>query len=288
MSQSNLKLHDKCIIIDNKDPCPQKPAKTKCVQGVCTKQSSARGKLAVAEHMDKLMQDSAIPATGLTSKVHEKLITNAEKELKKLPRDVENNIILPKEQCPICFDFIKSFQSVVACERGHAYHADCIRDVFTQGNNEVSRNMQCPVCKGKFINLNREVNAYILDAHLIPNVQMNEGQQEEAEDITIFNAEDYGLVPILVENPTTGVNDVRFENPANGITYNSDGSVLGMPTMLNGESVFTDGFIHRGDYQASGGKKTRKKWSRKYKLSINCKRPKGFSQKQYCKYGRKK
>jgi hypothetical protein len=38
--------------------------------------------------------------------------------------------------------------------------------------------------------------------------------------------------------------------------------------------------------------KTRKikggKWSRKYKRSINCKRPRGFSQKQYCKYGRKK
>jgi len=30
-----------------------------------------------------------------------------------------------------------------------------------------------------------------------------------------------------------------------------------------------------------------RKWSRKYKKSINCKRPKGFSQKQYCKYGRK-
>jgi thiol-disulfide isomerase/thioredoxin len=30
------------------------------------------------------------------------------------------------------------------------------------------------------------------------------------------------------------------------------------------------------------------KWSRKYKSSINCKKPKGFSQKQYCKYGRKK
>ena len=29
------------------------------------------------------------------------------------------------------------------------------------------------------------------------------------------------------------------------------------------------------------------KWSRKYKKSINCKRPKGFSQKQYCKYGLK-
>ena len=33
-------------------------------------------------------------------------------------------------------------------------------------------------------------------------------------------------------------------------------------------------------------KKTRK-WSLKYKRSINCKRPRGFSQKQYCKYGRK-
>lgn len=29
------------------------------------------------------------------------------------------------------------------------------------------------------------------------------------------------------------------------------------------------------------------KWSLKYKRSINCKRPKGFSQKQYCKYGKK-
>ncbi len=29
------------------------------------------------------------------------------------------------------------------------------------------------------------------------------------------------------------------------------------------------------------------KWSRKYKRSINCRRPKGFSQRQYCKYGRK-
>ena len=33
---------------------------------------------------------------------------------------------------------------------------------------------------------------------------------------------------------------------------------------------------------------SKRKWSRKYKQSINCSRPKGFSQKQYCKYGRKK
>ena len=30
------------------------------------------------------------------------------------------------------------------------------------------------------------------------------------------------------------------------------------------------------------------KWSQKYKSSINCNKPKGFSQKQYCKYGRNK
>jgi hypothetical protein len=34
-------------------------------------------------------------------------------------------------------------------------------------------------------------------------------------------------------------------------------------------------------------KKIGGKWSLKYKRSINCRKPKGFSQKQYCKYGRK-
>lgn len=55
--------------------------------------------------------------------------------------------------------------------------------------------------------------------------------------------------------------------------------------------------------ESKGGKRTKKrriykkkrltkkrlhKWSSKYKKSINCKKPKGFSQKQYCKYGRNK
>ena len=37
-----------------------------------------------------------------------------------------------------------------------------------------------------------------------------------------------------------------------------------------------------------GAKSLRRKWSNKYKKSINCRKPKGFSQKQYCKYGRNK
>ncbi len=39
---------------------------------------------------------------------------------------------------------------------------------------------------------------------------------------------------------------------------------------------------------ASKTLKKRHKWSLKYKKSINCRRPRGFSQRQYCKYGRKK
>jgi hypothetical protein len=29
------------------------------------------------------------------------------------------------------------------------------------------------------------------------------------------------------------------------------------------------------------------RWSMKYKRSINCRRPRGFSQRQHCKYGRR-
>lgn len=39
---------------------------------------------------------------------------------------------------------------------------------------------------------------------------------------------------------------------------------------------------------AKKGTKKGGKWSLKYKRSINCKRPKGFSQKQYCKYRNKR
>ena len=36
-----------------------------------------------------------------------------------------------------------------------------------------------------------------------------------------------------------------------------------------------------------GAKRIGRKWSIKYKKSINCRQPKGFSQKQHCKYGRR-
>ena len=42
------------------------------------------------------------------------------------------------------------------------------------------------------------------------------------------------------------------------------------------------------DSDGEGGDYGGGKWSLKYKRSINCNRPKGFSQRQYCKYSRKK
>jgi hypothetical protein len=46
-------------------------------------------------------------------------------------------------------------------------------------------------------------------------------------------------------------------------------------------------FFSQYNIMARSKKRIARKWSMKYKKSINCNRPKGFSQKQYCKYGRK-
>ena len=43
----------------------------------------------------------------------------------------------------------------------------------------------------------------------------------------------------------------------------------------------------KGTKGTKGTKKGGRKWSRKYKKIINCSHPKGFSQKQYCKYSRR-
>ena len=34
-------------------------------------------------------------------------------------------------------------------------------------------------------------------------------------------------------------------------------------------------------------RRPRRRWSMKYKRSINCRHPRGFSQRQHCKYGRR-
>jgi len=60
-----------------------------------------------------------------------------------------------------------------------------------------------------------------------------------------------------------------------------------LPLSNAAKNKMFEGLIYGGSNKKKNDKTRRRKWSLKYKRSINCKRPKGFSQKQYCKYGRK-
>jgi len=53
------------------------------------------------------------------------------------------------------------------------------------------------------------------------------------------------------------------------------------------DTIYFSHYTKKMGTKKMGTKKMGGKWSIKYKKSINCNRPKGFSQKQHCKYGRK-
>jgi len=95
--------------------------------------------------------------------------------------------------------------------------------------------------------------------------------------------------------------DIMIARIASGLfdeTMNAGAEPSGVPTFryIHGKDVeeFTDGretpdfekwiksktSQHGGKTSQHGG---RRRWSLKYKRSINCRRPRGFSQKQYCK-----
>ena len=68
-----------------------------------------------------------------------------------------------------------------------------------------------------------------------------------------------------------------------------DSFVEWIETKINSNSYGGD-FKRKTSKRRKTFKKGKKggKWSLKYKKSINCRKPKGFSQRQHCKYGRKK
>lgn len=77
----------------------------------------------------------------------------------------------------------------------------------------------------------------------------------------------------IVKAAVTTTNELK-QNEKNVLMW-VGASVLSMTLILSGAGS-----------GLSFGKK--RKWSAKYKRSINCRSPKGFSQKQYCTYGRRK
>ena len=126
------------------------------------------------------------------------------------------------------------------------------------------------------------------------------------EDVIIVSIDKdlFGKLKNIKREPNSFPN-IRFISEAGGIDEeyeNSDisskdrkiDSFVEWIKVKSGEHNVTKSEDHDKRYTKRYSKshnKTRKiyggKWSAKYKRSINCNRPKGFSQKQYCKYGRK-
>jgi thiol-disulfide isomerase/thioredoxin len=91
---------------------------------------------------------------------------------------------------------------------------------------------------------------------------------EEYEDSEIFNKN---------RKIDSFVEWIKLKSGENNITKSEDNS------NINSHSKKINKYKRNKTRKMYGGK-----WSTKYKRSINCNKPKGFSQKQYCKYGRNK
>jgi thiol-disulfide isomerase/thioredoxin len=121
---------------------------------------------------------------------------------------------------------------------------------------------------GKLINANKEPRSF-------PTIRFmtDAGEKMQTyEDSDVSNKD--RKIDSFVEwiKLKTGENDITISEKNGGLRRNKS--------------------IYRKNKRTKSARKTRKliggKWSSKYKRSINCNRPKGFSQRQYCKYGRKK
>jgi ABC-type bacteriocin/lantibiotic exporter with double-glycine peptidase domain len=96
------------------------------------------------------------------------------------------------------------------------------------------------------------------------------------------NKSNYNIESVNVIDGITTVNTVYIDADTKK-EVNGPSSIVGY--CLTQPGTFMGGLKSRKS--RSTRKKRGGKWSLKYKRSINCKRPKGFSQKQHCKYGRK-
>jgi len=91
----------------------------------------------------------------------------------------------------------------------------------------------------------------------------------------------------LVDNDGASSHNPRSSSaPTIGYKNNDDDIFqmdMGGRKSRSKKSLFKKKRKKRKTRRGCGGKSPKRRWSRKYKLSINCKKPKGFSQKQYCK-----
>jgi hypothetical protein len=124
-----------------------------------------------------------------------------------------------------------------------------------------------------------------------------------SEDIVIVNIEQ-GLLDKVKHNKISpsGFPTIKYiSNNGNTIKDYDDVDTKDEKRTVGSFVQWIEGELKKNNNQEGGKKsktktkktKTKKnksnkkhKWSMKYKKSINCKRPKGFSQKQFCKYNK--
>jgi hypothetical protein len=106
---------------------------------------------------------------------------------------------------------------------------------------------------------------------------------------------DTGLAPII-EQKALARETYRLASEHHYSLYQQQQSIMRIVSDL--ESELKRALIQERALNQARGKRQRKSkkrgkrgkrggaWTAKYKKSINCRRPRGFSQKQYCKYGK--
>jgi len=105
-------------------------------------------------------------------------------------------------------------------------------------------------------------------------------------------------IPLLKKQPSGFPTMYFISNKGNNVEDYEESSIYVKDRSIDS---FIEWIESKIKYQGKGGRKSKtkiikkrkntlkkRKWSLKYKKSINCSRPKGFSQKQYCKYNRNK
>jgi len=101
----------------------------------------------------------------------------------------------------------------------------------------------------------------------------------------------YGKKTESYEDSSVKKKDRSVDSFVNWIESNVNNVKVGGGGQFSARSVYERLLKSRTTRPKTRTAKTRRrhkggKWSLKYKRSINCRRPKGFSQRQYCKYGK--
>jgi hypothetical protein len=141
----------------------------------------------------------------------------------------------------------------------------------------------CNNTKPSWADIKNKMDPYLLKRHDISIVEINQELFKFVENIG-KEPMGYPTLRYVYKSKSEEYEDSEIEN--------KDRSTESFVKWINSKLKKQDGGsrIKSKKYTRKASKKYKKKggkWSLKYKRSINCKHPKGFSQRQHCKYGRK-